>query len=706
MITYLAAIVVSLIARDERRMVTASTEATILSERSGKTIRISPKLGSEILFLASGGASVDMEVNAVAYALHASVVHEKDQLVIRRTQADTANLERARADQRVQWIQKTLDRVARFRELHTRSGPPWQTITSEIKSEWQAWTDFASHKGPFPQNVFVARHLLPSEQLLEGLIRRISPATLASLPSGENYAFESEPSRPDRGLPDVSDLLQIYASSMQEFAGYTLDDDLQKKIGAYAGLEVLASDARRNDPPTYLRLKVQAISMAMGIGLELYDKDGNKLDEANLQVTPKDEILTSKQIADSTMDPPGLDRYPLSSDELNAAAFARYENLREMPVWFTAPDKFEPLSLMTKSAMSALADEEDAKCFVADVPDSFFGYAGESVKNSKLNIESFKKIIHEWEGYERAAIGQAVIWRPTDPQLVESSRTDRRGLGSYAREFLSEQSIPHRLQGKLYQEAFPGRWQLRGLWLSGARAFLHEVRIGDDLTERSYAFVGAISDADWDRLKSGEVISLGQLGSTAEFQAVLDEDIVQAKSAAPLPDLLRHPAELFKGYDLSQAPVTMQLSNVPVARYWNADGPEFKLWQPAANLEGLFHIIATPEQTPRILTSRDEFEAKMTKQFKFRFATEEYMNLEIGGSHGSYVEARVPGTPASLSEVQTFADFPEQVKDQIWKKVCAEAIEGGRETWSRMNSPAAASNNSGINQPHPLGNIR
>jgi hypothetical protein len=78
---------------------------------------------------------------------------------------------------------------------------------------------------------------------------------------------------------------------------------------------------------------------------------------------------------------------------------------------------------------------------------------------------------------------------------------------------------------------------------------------------------------------------------------------------------------------------------------------------------------------------------KWAAQSNFRNATREDVTIKIGLPDGCFIVGHVTGTPENYSEVMTYADLPQALKDQIWQKASADAIEGGRQQWKMMNTP-------------------
>jgi hypothetical protein len=89
----------------------------------------------------------------------------------------------------------------------------------------------------------------------------------------------------------------------------------------------------------------------------------------------------------------------------------------------------------------------------------------------------------------------------------------------------------------------------------------------------------------------------------------------------------------------------------------------------------MFRVTTKPGPSgPQVVESRDQAEADWSSKFSFRLADRASAELRIGLPRGLFVRGWLPQGTENETEALTFADLSQEIKDEIWKDACIQAI--------------------------------
>ena len=673
-------------------MTSAKEEVAFLTSALHQPIGLAPNLAKEVIYLRTNGAEPAVVLHALATALHASVIHVKSGLAIKRTAHDIAEILQTQTKDRADWITATKKRQAEFRKLQFPEGLVPAKVEAELDRELHHFEDITQGKSHKLPEEFVFASFSPSSELLFALIERLGEQVIGQLPSDRICTFESPAGPGTRRLPDCSDLLENYSSSVQSLSAITLSQYAQSQLKGTSLLRVItAAQSGTSVQPAVIRLSVMPSQGSIGFWLELYDQAGALLDEGFLGASQQRPFLSTIE-ADRVATKGTLDKWvSLSADARAAATIASYQRLQSPPECLIAPNSIEPLTLLVKEAMATLTGDATKKCVVADVPDEFLQLAGQSVVKERLDTTGFRKLVENSNALALIDTRTAMIWRPTDPEYVEAVRANRNSLGRYAKGILAKTSSRLRLESRLYYEAFPARWSWISPWSEAAINLLGRKTFDVFISPSLYPIIGAISDGDWEQLESGSVMTAGKLGVVSELLNWYQSDRPEPKrETGPVVDLYRHPEELYTNVSLESTPISVRTTKTPVVTVWGPNDKESGFWMPQDQLYSRFIPFQYEDPyTGNFVTTRKEFDEKCIATASFRKATQTDESIRVGLPGGYSIEAKLSADVSDPGAILTFADLPQEYKDNVWKVACDIAHEDAEVVRKHMSNPPA-----------------
>ncbi len=648
-------------ANDQGQLVTAEQEARVLSSRLGHELVVAKPLRSEMLYVASHGATPEIEAKAVAEALHASLDKNGAGWLIQRTKQQRLDIERDRRTERATWIRRAIkDRTTqRTKKLagHSAESVVVANLNRALKPQTGRPTtqaeDVASDQG-----LYDCELLLPGATLLESIVARLTPERLASIPSGDYRVYETDPILPAEALPDVSDLVASFTRSMHAFEGSPLAVEMKERsVGAGGAFLTGFGGASK---PVKTRLMVTTSLTGLTLSLELFDEVGSRIGVASMFISRPD-ISRSAEIEARK---PGVQGHPVwipvSDAATKCASFRSRKG--EFPDWFRYPERTEPLSIISTTGFAWMAEQAPEKCFVVDMPDSVFSMAMQVVKQDRLNVSAFQVSLAGAEMMQQVSDDHAVVWRSRDPEWVEITRSDRKALGSFSRGVISAGWIDPREEGLVFHRCR----QLNYDWRAAARLGLEKGNGRPQISPSGgelMPIIGEISDADWQSLRSGRTITVGELGIVHETALLLslEPDVVGGNA---LSDLFRHPLEMYGRYRIEETPVSLkgQPEQVVQVKTDSFVGD----WCPLRVLPAQLTHDGLGVVRNRKLT-RDTLEAYLEEKCSFNVGQRSELTMIVGLPQGHSIEQRLLMPVETVSSKLPYSQMPKEIRDKVWE---------------------------------------
>lgn len=635
------------------RIVSVGTEARWIAAGLGKSVEIEPKLAVNRVFVSNAVQPSVALLKTLALAVHATVLPVAGGYRLERTPADSAELHRSETEERIVWIQSRLTEVDAFRNERLAIGPPQQALSHELASEQAAFQSYAKHIGPFPKTFYVSQ-LLPSEELLESLVRRIGPEALAQVAPGEERVYEDVPVDEAKPLPAHDDLLDEYVARMAPYPG--VDIPSQKSSPAFVDV---GRTVRR---PTRLRLRVTGDYLWVGFRLDGYDEKGGLVLSNSLFTLPNNPMRAAPTIVREALARPDAKFWPLSDaskaamDEERQIVLGKTEAL---PAWLMDPDKNEPLNLFAAEALAAVAAQTPSKVLVVDVPDEVWAFAQQCTYKGRLCESAFEELLSSVQEFERLEDATSIVWRPKVPELVEASSADRNVLARFANTMFKDAGDPLRAIAELYHDACTNGSPLTATWSQVAVSRLGIQQVMPPA--QVFRLLGGLSPLDWDALDEGRAVSLA--GVQDELRTLLLNDL-EHPIGNPVPaDLYRHPMELYDRAPIGETAIGFATRQFPTVRFWD-NGVEGKSWVP---IEFLANLGPAGTGVPVSNTfDRAEFEREMGGPRKFRLAVGNERTITLYLPYNYRLEFKFRGLFTNVSDAASYSDLPQSFRDYAW----------------------------------------
>ena len=668
------------------KLVLAGAEAAALSASLGRPVRIAPGIGREMLYVRAGAAKPMAMLSALARALHASIVQSPAGFAIRRTKADLAELLARRTAAREDWFGVTESRLSTYRRPFGGS-PPASAIQGALALERKRMDDLMAGVGtgrvPLSPEFYVW-NLLPSATLLDAWIKRIGPRDLAEIPTGEVRVYETDPGPGALELPDSPELLAAYSATISNLRDSGLHDAPAPQINGYTepgtshyhlppAFTVASAEQAQ---PVLARLSVRAGTGSINCWLELYDRSGERLDDAVLNAAPEPPYVNDVDLIAATQALSGDTQIVLSKEAQAAARFGFTGMLDRVLPLVERPDLNEPLDPYVGPAIAAMVSDTGA--VVVDVPDDLLSTTRQCVRNGLLSPGALRLLLKNAGTFEETTVQGIRVLRPIDPEYVEGRRADRVRLAKYAKGFLSAGVLETRARTQLYHEGYPNMWAFAARWADGADSLSrtpHGIVGNGQGRQIEYAqpnvlaFLGCISDADWDALEAGKTLTIEQMGLAKELEQLLSLGASTSAADQQTPYLYQeHPAEALRDQGPGSVTISIPKTANAVFRAWDPRRGEtafLNVWIPRDRLLSLYH--ARRDAIGHLSLDRAETEQLNAKRFDLRFAMENVEEVAVRLPHGLVIRARLSATYTDQSGVETYADLPQDVKDRIWQ---------------------------------------
>ena len=576
----------------ESGLLTAQDEANVISSAIGKPVVLSHSLRKEVLFVRRSVGDWKNELTAVAIALHATVAREGNVIYIVRASKDLDEAKKVRSAERLGWIRSALQQIQSFRDGACSSGSLVDQIMSQISLEDAGQKKYQNGEGPPPTSVLCARNLLPSQVLLEGVMRQVGLEHIAENPINTAEVFESHPCARARLLPHVANLVDSYKGTISKISDAEFTNGQRQALAKYPGMEVLLNCRCREASVSDVRLRVESGRTTIRLTLDLYDIAGTRLDSVDMIVRRSGRLIQSRVLAEETLGNPNVEFCAIPDSAQSMVDFIESSS-QPKPIWFMHPDKVEPLSILVAPAVRALVGKDKGACSVVDVSDEWFRLAADSTRTGRLNLTAFKENIDEWSSYQLIGTPGYTVRRPFDPEIEEASRIDRAQLAGFMQDFQAYGWVRPEVVGRLVHRMYPARSALLGDWWMKASLLSPRPSNQGALATSIYNLLGSIPDVYLRRLRAGETCTAGEMGVSAALQAILDEDVLRTNDNAESMDRYCHPSELYGTADVSSTPISISFSNERLSHIVN--DPHHMTARSAFGIPSSFSLVPTAE---------------------------------------------------------------------------------------------------------------
>lgn len=649
-------------------LISVQQEVSRLSHELGSHVTVAGPLGSNMLFVASHGVGPKVEASAVALALHASLVESRKVLVIKRTASDQKKLSQEREAERASWITNALRFQADERKRLQASQSLEDAIAATVSS---ALEGFDPHPPGNPNSVVRALSalrnglpLLPSAILLDGVVRRLTPERLASIPTGRTQVFENSPTANAVDLPNIEDLLDEFAIASNRVAKISIPDQdsaefIRSNFPEYAGL------GKAVGKPAKVRLVVRS-SGATGlvVSLEAFDEAGTCVGSATLAIS-KPGGLGIAFLPGAVASQGSSVWVPIGIIAANCARFQYLQKAAEqIPDWLLYPEKKEPLSVFLSYGLRSISDETPNACVVINVPEHLFVDGGMCVSGDKIDAGAVERMMRDVELMTPVAENQSVVWRSLDPEFNEAGLSDRAVMGHFARTAAASRGIGARSEGRLAR--FCGGFY--DVWSDDVRSVVSpNVTLDSAMANLPNPFlrlIGAISDEDWDRLESGRTLTVGQLGVTSELDAALLQD-PKLHGAPRIPDLYRHPSELVSAGRLEETPIRIESTMTRVGRLETTS--QYGGWAQLKDLPKELRSECLENLHPKWGMSRQELEQFLQSKCRFHTGQRLVGTLVVSLPNGLFIRQPLPMPAENVSDQLAYDEMPQSLRDGVWQ---------------------------------------
>lgn len=649
---------------------TAGADITCIGEKLGKSVRIQAALSKKLLFISNPDIPPDRLLALVSLAVHGSVRATPNGLILERSPKDLANLREAERKERAGWIQERLASVAEYRKKASLGGGGFaQVLTRELSGKEAAVQKFSSHTGPRPATFFPTL-LLPSEQMLEGLIRRIGIDELASIQPGRTEVYESFPVDEARLLPGCDDLVDQYVEATGQFEGLTLpldaSDAIQKlNYGPY--FSQLGKHVKR---PERLRLRIAVSRTDQVIELEGFDLDQRRVLLAHFVTLGPVQGVPYTSLAFDDLRSVDAQWSPISKPaQAEIDRDLKRNTLAGGPVpdWLVHPERSEPLNAFVYDCLKAFASRTPNKCTIVDVDDFFWLFSRLCCSEGRLCTTAFQDELNGIEDYERVEDATSIVLRPRTPESVEGAQADRNVLGRHLRDLIAQKGDRLRTLSLLFHDTSGERSVL-------AEAFARDaMRIGSTspdnfLGDMTYRFLGGICDDVWSDVMAGRTVTVSQANATNDMRDLLVSEILPATGEEPVSDLKHHPIELYSKALVGDTLVSVPSRDLSVIRWQTSDG-RLSRWQSVERLTSMapaaVHILSGGNIG--LSCTQDAFDQRFGWDWVFQTASETQRKIIIHLPDGQRMEILASTVVHDPSPLGAYRELPQGLRDMVWR---------------------------------------
>ena len=670
-------------------IISAKTFAEMISGKGLGVVSVSRSLEKVEIYAEARCASAAQLVQAVATGLHASVIQTPSGILIERTKKDVESIEKSLSYERKKWLKDRLGVLSRYRATNLDSHDQASSLRRSLDAYFTQW----KNPGKMPQQAnssLRATQLLPSETFLEHLIQRIGIDNLAAVPNGNLQVFEDHPTISAIGLPPCEDLIDEFLQARSSLSKFTLPDNLRNILPAIGMGDMIETSL--TEIPSHLRLEVASHSGGIEIQFQGFDSAGKQVVHAWLLAGRVDQPLVAKSILENALKSKERKELRLPDQTTQAIQFLDGKTTTTPPPsWFLRPEENEPLNMFARPVLQNIAEEDPGKCFVAVVSDLMLSPVRRSMRDGKLLLDAFNRLLDQSMPYEFIKSPESVIWRPTDPISDEQKVANRNVLGKFARKEKLGLACDVRTLGLLCHDVAQGFSPLADAWALRIQAGSPLLSGSGSFSGYALKLVGGVDEPTWLRLKSVNSLSCAEIGAEPELQALLRNDWgLQVTGRDTVPDLYRHPLELYPHTPLGESPLSFQPITTPMVAWYQAEGSTPSL-MPQSQIKNIFQLqlwnsVKWVGDSPSFTMTRDAFEQKFSAM-RFRYGTKINQRLTIFLPQGFSISFEAPQSISFDDEFLTYSDLPQQDRDLYWQTTVDQSLVGARNIRQSMLAP-------------------
>ncbi|MBN9503587.1 MAG: hypothetical protein BGO01_16590 [Armatimonadetes bacterium 55-13] len=559
----------------EVRATTVANALGKLSRISGQVYKPEDKLASEIICARAKQVSADEFADKLAEAMQCEWRTTDQGKILFRSEEKTRELEESRIQAQMKYLDKLFE--PKRRELE-KIGTPYDQALKLTK----AIKDLEDRIAEKPKGMSLdgPRLAAPSSTLTTQLMLGIPLRTLASLPEGRMTVFANEPNRAQLPLgKEAGAQINNFELAESQAAGLLpqkrpegiaagLLDDIYASVTNPDGVGKVLFTARRQG-----RFMTFNTSIYSGKGklrswgftstYQLGDDSFSAERQAGAQVRPAWVKLSPGSVAFleiANLEPDVSQFEHEVKDKQEGPSDAGMKILLH-------PDEIDPLSLATTDGCNALADRE-GKPYVAYLSDSSERAGRLAAEDGKLNLSRFEALLKN-SGHRISTKDGWLTIANTSPLFCQIYRLPRAPLGRFLRLAAQAGAIDLEPLCRFHYEAgFPAmsssleRLYRKSLTDAGVMPLGGQESHSHD----SFAALGALTPNQWQELRRGGAIRLGQ--TPARIRKFEDDWLLQgtlwlrANPSEPIPDLYQQATEFAPGGMPAGAMLRLKLSDI------------------------------------------------------------------------------------------------------------------------------------------------
>jgi len=658
------------------KVITMSQACSELSAQIAQPIKVSKPLQQELVFIHPAGELPRNLVRDLAYAVHATVREQSGKLEIVRTNKDLNSIQQTRESIANRWIEQALTRISKFRKVARQGKTADEAYYAALAIQKEQVNEFVQGKRKSVDQLF-PEYVLPSEDLLEKIVKRIGPRTFAQIPTGSSRVFQVSAIGDAIELPNCQDLIETFVQEMSTFASRSPTPQNKFLSHSFRGSETVAQWGKCQYTAK-LRLRVYAEESSISFWLDGFDVQGNKVFGASCGVGPQYEFVDTTDSWAQFDTSPKSNHVRLEEASLKALTFLAQGTQQALPPWFLNPEKNEPLNLFVKDALTSLVSTCPNKPVIVSVQDTLWSTFRRPLSQPTPSLRSILDAIKNWSQYECCQVGQATILRSLDPRFSEESHADRKNLGRFART-LSTSTAPTLPQGAafLYEtsqlcSSLATDWLTYGQLSIGVEPILSASSYGAPLLW----VMGSIPSGQWQALLAGRELTTSELGIRNQLKTLLSKWMpIELFGPPEVADWRKFANEIVPGDFPAESTVQITNSSSRLIKTWK--GPNEPNWGiPEAELGTQFtwnHFkIKTDTSPPTLAGDQGEFEKQLSNQ-KFRYCDRPVYQVRITLVDGVELRDTIRAGMVNDERVLSYSDLSKDLRDQIWMTVVKRA---------------------------------
>lgn len=496
-----------------------------LSRVTGTTLKPEPAMAQEIVCVRVKGVQTQDLLNKIAEATRCEWREQDGAKILYRPAELTQKFKDDEYKARVAFYKRILE--PKRKELE-KLGTPYEQAQAFIAAMEKIEKQIEEH--PMGVSLDGPRLASPASTLVLRLALALGPEALAKCPEGGTTTFANDPTRAELPLGLAA---QGYVKDYLE-AETKLRDLLPEKPSQFLHgvVDDIFKAARMDDGVGKVLFTVRPSGRFLSLGVNVYTEKGQMRDWGFTNSYQLGEDPWAKERTAAAGDKPvWVDLSPVSADYAESCEpqpeIARFPGERKIKPWSALsdtmkkvlqnPEEIDPLSLIPTEGCYAIAEDGPMVAYLSDNAEN----AGrKSVKDGRLNLARFRALLKD-SGHAVLSKDGWTLVQPTSPLFVLRIRLPRPALGRFVRGTVSAGDIGLELYSRFHFEGGPLAGSLIGslyrktLTLYG----LSEMPEIESHAHEVYATLGGLSQNQWQLLRRGEEIRIGQAPSAQKSAA-------------------------------------------------------------------------------------------------------------------------------------------------------------------------------------------